>query len=241
MHRDNKQDISKLEYMFLSLISSKIRVLIIGGGKAALIKATTLIKNGCSLTILAEHFDEDIEALSSTGFVELVKESYSKAYLSDKHLIFICIDDKSTIESIIEDCEDRSKLYVNCSDSKNGLAVLPMQNNNGSFSYAVNTNGGNPKMSRKLLSEMSKAVEPLLTITEFSTSLRGRMKEIGFIDKIILDFIISDEYRFFFEKGYGEKVLYLYFSKEYLDKLLEYDFVLYGGYDHEFDYSNKEK
>ncbi|MBK1813540.1 NAD(P)-dependent oxidoreductase [Clostridium sp. YIM B02505] len=238
MHGDNKQDISKLEYMFLSLISSKLRVLIIGGGKAALIKATTLIKNGCSLTILAEHFDEELEALTSTGVVELVKESYSKTYLSDKHLIFICINDKSTIVKVVEDCEDQSKLYVNCSDSKDGLAVLPIQNNNGSFSYAVHTNGGNPKMSRKLLSEMGKAVEPLLNITDFSTSLRSRMKEIGFIDKIIMDFIISDEYRFFFEKGYGEKILYLYFDKEYLEKLFEDDFVLYGGYDHEFDYSN---
>lgn len=238
MHGDNKQDISKLEYMFLSLISGKLRTLIIGGGKAALIKATTLIKNGCGLTILAEYFDEELEALSSTGLVVLVKGSYSKTYLKDKHLVFICIDDKNTIQRIIEDCENESKLYINCSDSKNGLAVLPIQCDNGSFSYAVNTNGGNPKMSRKLLSEMSKALEPLKTITDFSTSLRIKMKEIGFIDKIIMDFIISDEYRFFFEKGYGEKVLYLYFGKEYLDKLFEDDFVLYGGYDHEVDYSN---
>ncbi|GFP74940.1 NAD(P)-dependent oxidoreductase [Clostridium fungisolvens] len=238
MHGDNKQDIPKLEYMFLSFISSKIRVLIIGGGKAALIKATTLIKNGCRLTILAEHFDEEIEALISTGVVNLIKESYSETCLKDKHLIFICINDKSTIGRIIEDCEKQSKVYINCSDSKNGLAVLPIQNNNESFSYAIHTNGGNPKMSRKLLSEMSKAVEPLQAITDFSTSLRIKMKEIGFIDKTIIEFIISNEYSFFFEKGYGKKVLYLYFSKEYLDKLLEDDFVLYGGYDHEFDYSN---
>jgi precorrin-2 dehydrogenase/sirohydrochlorin ferrochelatase len=238
VHGDDKQDISKLEYMFLSLISSKLRTLIIGGGKAALIKTTTLIKNGCGVTILAENFDEELKALSSTGLVVLVKGSYSKTCLKDKHLVFICIDDKNIIERIIEDCEDQSKLYINCSDAKNGLAVLPIQNNNVSFSYAVHTNGGNPKMSRKLLSEMGKAVEPLRKITDFSTCLRIKMKEIGFIDKIIMDFIISDEYRFFFEKGYGEKVLYLYFDKEYLDKLFKDDFVLYGGYDHEFDYSN---
>ncbi|QAA34151.1 NAD(P)-dependent oxidoreductase [Clostridium manihotivorum] len=229
MHGDNKPDIPELEYMFLSLISNKINAIIIGGGRAAYIKAKSLIEKGCKLTIVSKEFDEEVEALSCKGTV-LVKEGYDKAFILDKHLVFICIDDKAVTNEIISDCNELSKLYINCIDSKEGLAVMPMQANNKAISYAINTNKGNPKMARRILRDIEKAVEPLAELTAFSTELRQRMKALGKIDKVVMEFITSEEFSFFFGRGYGEKVLYLYFDKEYINDLIEDDFLIYGGY-----------
>ncbi|WP_160672760.1 NAD(P)-dependent oxidoreductase [Clostridium sp. C8-1-8] len=229
MHGDNKSDIPELDYMFLSLISNKINVIIVGGGKAAYIKAKSLVDKGCNLTIVSKEFDEEVEALIYKDAV-FIKEGYDKAFILDKHLVFICIDDKEVTRKIINDCNELSKLYINCVDSKEGLAVMPMQANNKAISYAINTNKANPKMARRILRDIEKAVEPLSELTSFSTKLRQRMKALGKIDKVIMEFITSEEFSFFFGKGYGEKVLYLYFNKEYVDNLIEDDFLIYGGY-----------
>lgn len=229
MHGDNKPDIPELEYMFLSLISIKINAIIFGGGKAAYIKAKSLIDKGCNLTIVSKEFDEAVEALSYKGAL-IIKEGYERVFILDKHLVFICIDDKAVTREIIKDCDDLSKLYINCVDSRDGLAVMPMQASNKSFSYAVNTNKGNPNMARRILRDIEKAVEPLADLTAFSTELRQKMKALGKIDKAIMEFITSEEFSFFFRRGYGKKVLYLYFNKEYLDNLIEDDFFIYGGY-----------
>ena len=55
MHKDIGEDIYRgnLGYTMISLFSSRINVLIIGAGKAALIKAKTFLSNGCNASVVA--------------------------------------------------------------------------------------------------------------------------------------------------------------------------------------------
>ena len=60
MHKDIGEDIYRgnLGYTMISLFSSRINVLIIGAGKAALIKAKTFLSNGCNVSVVAKEINE---------------------------------------------------------------------------------------------------------------------------------------------------------------------------------------
>ena len=55
MEEDNRKDIYNegIDYSYISLISKKLRVGIIGGGKAGFIKIKHFIKNKCYVEVLS--------------------------------------------------------------------------------------------------------------------------------------------------------------------------------------------
>ena len=60
MQKDNREDIlSEINYTSISLISSKISVGIVGGGKAGFIKAKSFCEKGCSVTVISEAFIQE--------------------------------------------------------------------------------------------------------------------------------------------------------------------------------------
>ena len=67
MHKDIGEDIYRgnLGYTMISLFSSRINVLIIGAGKAALIKAKTFLSNGCNVSVVAKEINEAFYKLDS--------------------------------------------------------------------------------------------------------------------------------------------------------------------------------
>ena len=64
MPKNNKENIL-LDHAFISLISSKIKVLIVGGGKGGYIKAKSFLQRGCKVYVISKEFDERFEEIKS--------------------------------------------------------------------------------------------------------------------------------------------------------------------------------
>lgn len=81
--------------------------------------------------------------------------------------------------------------------------------------YSVNTKVAVPKLSRLLL---QKIKETLLEYDDFVLCASKIRKEAKNLDdeskKIIIDFICSDDFKFFFDKGKEKLIIKMFFGNE---------------------------
>jgi precorrin-2 dehydrogenase / sirohydrochlorin ferrochelatase len=215
MPENNRKNIlsSELEYTFISLLSHKISVVIIGGGKAGFIKCKSFAKKGCKVLVVSKEFNPSFHSLRNLDNVELIEDSYKKSYILDKHLVVIAVDDNKDNEKIKEDCEDNYKLYLDCSNFKNGLFITPMQKHLKNLSFSIHTKAGNPKASILLADYIEDKLNDYDDFTQYISGLREKVRKLDYKDEF-MDFVATEDFKFFYYKGVHEKVLSMYYGGE---------------------------
>lgn len=199
------------KYVALNFFSHKLKVKIIGGGKGAFIKAKTFCTNGCAVEILSKNFSEDILNLKNYN-VTYIKGEYYKNFIIDAHIVLIAIDDKKLRESIVGDCENLNKIFIDCTEFKNGMAVIPSQRNLKNLSFSVSTKVGVPKISKLLGDKMENSLKEYDEFTFYVSRLRENAKKEK-LKKEIVDFICTEDFKFFYEKGKDRKVFSMFFDE----------------------------
>ncbi|KEI75117.1 precorrin-2 dehydrogenase [Clostridium botulinum B2 128] len=212
------------KYNFIALKSKRIRILIIGGGRAAFIKGKAFLDRGCSLYILAPKFSKDVLDLKTYDNVEFIKNNYDEKYILDKHLVVIATEDEEVNNEIRNNCDALSKLYIDCSDKDKSLCFNSFQRESKTMVLALNNKIGCPKATYFIGEKIKKDLERYDNYIEYVTYIRSITKNNPMKYEII-DFICSNDFHFFFEKGYGNLILSMF----------------YGGMDFEFCNSYKKK
>lgn len=138
----------ELNYAPITLFGEKIRIGVIGAGRGALIKVRNFYNKGSNIEVLSLDFLADFYKFNENK-VKIIKGSYNKDFILDKHLIIIAIDDESVINRIKADCEELFKIYINSSKFKEGMGVIPVTRESEFITVAVNTKVGNPRGDRK--------------------------------------------------------------------------------------------
>lgn len=96
MHRNNRKDIQdevleEIDYAYISLISQKIRIGVIGGGKGGQIKTRHFVNNKCRVYVLAKNFSDELIELSkeNSEYLTLIDEEFNIEFLKDKHIVVL--------------------------------------------------------------------------------------------------------------------------------------------------------
>ena len=199
------------KYVALNFFYHKLKVKIIGGGKGAFIKAKTFCTKGCAGEILSKNFSEDILNLKNYN-IRYIKGEYYKNFIIDAHIVLIAIDDKKLRESIVGDCENLNKIFIDCTEFKNGMAVIPSQRNLKNLSFSVSTKVGVPKISKLLGDKMENSLKEYDEFTFYVSRLRENAKKEK-LKKEIVDFICTEDFKFFYEKGKDRKVFSMFFDE----------------------------
>lgn len=225
MYEDNRKDISNEEiiYSYISLISSKLKVGIIGGGKAGTIKAKHFADNKCYVEVLSKTFSEEIVKISkkSKESLKLINDEFSYEFLKDKHLIIIAMDDNILKGKIIKYCDENFKIYIDSSDFKGGMGVIPIQRNTKNISFALNTKCGNPKGAVLVSNKVKTLLQEYDEFIEFMGKIRNRAKVFPEYKNEILKVIGNENFKKSFDEGRSERILRNNFPKEIIDYLLE--------------------
>ncbi|WP_125153199.1 NAD(P)-dependent oxidoreductase [Clostridium rectalis] len=213
MPGNNKENIlcNRLEYTFLSLISNKVNVLIVGGGRAGFIKAKTLTKKGCNITVLAKDFCDEFKKISTANNIKLINGEYKREYIINNHIIIIAVNDSFLNKKIKEHCIELFKLYLDCSNFKEGLVVLPCQRETENINFAINTKGGNPKTSRYLAEKIKIDLKKYDEFVEYNCYIRHIVKEYKNKDEI-MNFISSEDFYFFYKKDVHKYILKMFYG-----------------------------
>lgn len=217
-NRENIQN--EIEYSFISLFSKKIRIGVVGAGKAGTIKIRHFVKNKCYVEVLSKEFSKDILELSElNNNLKLISQEFDYHFLKDKHLIIIALDDSTIKEKIKKYCDDNYKIYIDSTDFKKGMAVVPAERSSKAVNIAVNTKDGNPKGAVWAAEKLRKVMMKDDDYIEFTTQIRNKAKDIPQYKNEIINFVFTEEFRESFNKGKGIESIKDKFSEEIINKL----------------------
>lgn len=225
MDKDDRKDIFEqgIDYSYISFISQKLRVGIVGGGKAGEIKAKHFVKNECYVEVLSKTFSKGIIELEkySQKFLKLINEEFNCKFIHDKHLIIIAVDDENLKKEIKKYCNDNYKIYIDSSDFSQGMGVIPVQRNTKNVSFALNTKYGNPKGAVFLSNKVESLIGEYDNFMEFIGNIRTKAKVMKEYKDDIIEFVARDEFKKAFDQGKSEEELRLNFPKDIVDYLLK--------------------
>lgn len=211
----NREDILSggINDMFLSIVSYKMNVLIVGGGRAGFIKAKTLTKRGCNVTVVSPAFSSDFKTLEKYENITFIKDTYKREHIKDKHLIVIAVPEEVAIE-VKKHCEEEFKLYIASYSFREGIAVLPYQRSTKNMSFALKSINASPKTTRFIGEKLEKTLKEYDDFMEYSCTLRKKLKRCERREEI-LSFIASDDFYFFYTKNKQVLILKMFFGDDF--------------------------
>ncbi|MBU3161099.1 NAD(P)-dependent oxidoreductase [Clostridium frigoris] len=211
----NKQDFSAINYTMISLLSSKINILIVGGGEAAFIKCRTFSKEGCNITVVSKEFSKKFYELQDVYNVKLIKDEYKKeyikAYVDINHIVIIATNNNIVNESIKNYCDEKCKLYLNCEDFTQGLVVKPVQRDTSNIKFALHTKGGSPKTSLFMSKIIEDKIYEYSNFIDYTCSIRNIVKSRP-EKKEIMNFVCSEDFYFFYTKDVHNIILEMFYG-----------------------------
>ena len=218
MFKDIRENILKenIDYTYLSLISKKTNVGVIGGGKVGYIKAKNFLSKNCNVEVLSLDFIKDFTELNN---IKLIKNSYYKDFIKNKHIIVIATNNSILNQEIKKDCEEAYKIYIYVEDYIESMAIAPVQRNLNNISFAINTNGGNPRGALMIAKKVEEVLQEYDDFIRYSSLIRKSAKKINESKNDIINFVCSEDFKYIYEKNKDKIVLEMFFGKEVLNKI----------------------
>ncbi|WP_185865791.1 TSUP family transporter [Blattabacterium cuenoti] len=142
---------NKLFPIFLHL--DKLSLLIVGGGKTALEKLNTILRNSpdTKINLIADQINQKIyQTAKLFSFIKLNKKFYVSSDLENMDIIIVAVNDPILSEKIKKDAKRMHKL-VNVPD-KPDLCDFYMGSivQKGNLKIAISTNGKSPTIAKRL-------------------------------------------------------------------------------------------
>lgn len=206
MNEDNLEN----NNMLVSLLSPKIKVVVVGGGHAAYIKSKTFSKKGCQVFILSKKFMNDFENVVGLSNVHIIQGEYEKKYIEDKHIVVIATDDIRVNGIIMEDCKKLCKIYIDTTNPENGNCITPCQRNTKNISIGVNTRGVSPVTSIFIANKLVDYIKDYDGFVDFTSHIRNSIYSIEDKRKV-MKFICTEDFYFFYKKGKAIDVINMFF------------------------------
>lgn len=227
MHGNNRKDIQtealeEIDYTYISLMSQKIRIGVIGGGKGGQIKTRHFVNNKCRVDVLAKKFSDELIELSkeNSEYLTLIDEEFNIEFLKDKHIVVIASSDRELNNLIRKYCEENYKIYIDATDFTKGMGVIPAERSSRTMNFALNTKKGNPKGAVLMCNKIKNYISAYDDFIELTGRIRNNAKEFEEYKKDILSYIYSSEFEESYKQGTYEDALKKRYSSEIAEQLL---------------------
>ncbi|WP_346935369.1 NAD(P)-dependent oxidoreductase [Clostridium sp.] len=215
--------------VFISLNGMNTKVLILGGGKSALIKAKTLLYNGFMVHCISKEFTDEFKVLDGAYTnLELLDKPFTNELLEDYHLIVICTNDDKFNENIRNICNSKNRIFIDTTLPENSRAVLCATGRSKNIALGLRVKGKNPKASVFLCNKGKEYFESFDNYIEFITHIRNNVTTLNNKNEI-LNFICSEDFLFFFNHGYHIEILKLFYSDLLNKRGIDLNYTMNGG------------
>ena len=135
--------------MYPIMLNVKDRICtIIGGGKAAHIKAASLIREGAKVRIVSPGLNADFAGISH------IAKRYQKSDLIGSFIVIAATYNEELNRQIISDASDLGILSLNASNSENSDFIPMAHISDGDVTIAVSTGGAYPMLAKKICEDV---------------------------------------------------------------------------------------
>ena len=154
------------------------RCVVIGGGKIAQRKVTTLLGYGAKVTVISPEVTHKLAAYARQGRIRYVPRRFKKCDLDGAWLVYASTNDQDINQKIFKTAE-KMHIFANVVDQKPLCSfIAPAILKRGLLTIAVSTGGASPSLAKKLKRELDASIGnqygPMLKLLE---SLRGIAKK----------------------------------------------------------------
>lgn len=174
------------------LKTSKLTILIVGGGNVAEEKLRFLTKSSpdANITLVSPMFSKETLMLAKKFSAVIIRETYHKRHLDGMHLVIATTDNPDVNLKVYKDCRQQDKL-VNVADNPpycdfymGGIVTK------GNVKVAISTNGKSPTTAKRLRQFFEEVIpddidQMVKNLNSYRRSLKGdfgqkvdRMNEI---------------------------------------------------------------
>lgn len=186
---------------------------VVGGGRAAAIKAKTLIKNGADVTVISEKLSKDFDGLD----VNFIRKPYLPSDVSDCFIAVAATNNADLNRRIGEDAKKHGALFLSC-DGGNSDLMFTAYTRSGDVTAAVSTNGAYPLFGAKIRDELAEKCKKYGDLCKILTEYRKHILKRAVsktVKRELLSALISDkmleitdinEFKKQAEKITGEKI-----------------------------------
>jgi len=160
------------------------KIIIIGGGNEAQKRINSLIKQGCSITVISDTINSQINKLSKAKKIVIKKQKISNTkFLSEfkPDLVIASTNDKKINQKIINDAK-KKKIIVYSSDNPedsdfSNPAIIDFEN---MIQMAIFTGGKSPAMSKKIKEKSEKVLKKIITKKDIAQiKMQKKAREIA--------------------------------------------------------------
>lgn len=144
----------------ISLILTRQRCLIVGGGRIAYRKATLLAAAGAIIDVIAPAIDDDLAALVSQRHGQCYTIAYSTGSidLSNYRLVIAATDDAAVNQQVFHDCEKIAVLVNSVDDIPHCRFMFPAIVDRSPIVISIASNGTSPVLSRQLRTQIESII-----------------------------------------------------------------------------------
>ena len=101
--------------MFIDLSDKKI--IVVGGGKIATRRVTTLLQFTRNITVITPKSTTELQELGKTGYVNLITRPVKRSDFNMAYMVFAVTNDRKLTDEIYRVCKEEG-IYVNIADDK---------------------------------------------------------------------------------------------------------------------------
>jgi precorrin-2 dehydrogenase/sirohydrochlorin ferrochelatase len=170
--------------MIVDLNLQDKKIIIVGGGNEAQKRINSVIKQGCSIIVISDSVNSQINKWSKAKKITLKKQKISNTkFLSEfkPDLVITTTNDKKINQKIINDAK-KKKIIAYSSDNPDDSdfsnpAIIDFEN---TIQIAIFTGGKSPAMSKKIKGKSEKVLKKIITKEDIAQiKIQKRAREIA--------------------------------------------------------------
>lgn len=162
--------------VFLDLAGRK--VLVVGGGEAAVAKCRLLGRSGAAILVVAAEPDADLVALAEAGAVTLLRRAFAAADLAGARLCYVALEDAAEAAAVVAAARAQGVLANAVDRPPLCDFATPAIVERGPLAIAIGTGGAAPALARDLRARIEAAVPPAFgRLAAFCGGWRQRVAE----------------------------------------------------------------
>lgn len=119
-------------------------VLIVGGGRVAMRKASSLLETGALLKIVASTVLPELQLLASGSGFTIEMRDYSTADIKNVFMVIAATNDRNVNKRIGDDCKSHGILVCIADNPSEGDCIFPAILRHGDLTVSVSTGGKSP-------------------------------------------------------------------------------------------------
>jgi precorrin-2 dehydrogenase/sirohydrochlorin ferrochelatase len=153
--------------MIVDLNLQNKKIIIIGGGNEAQKRIKSIINQDCSITVISDIVNSQINKLSKTKKIKLKKQKISDTkFLSEfkPDLVITTTNDKKINQKIVNDAKKKKILAYSSDNPENSdfsnPAIIDFEK---TIQIAIFTGGKSPVMSKKIKEKSEKVLKEIIT------------------------------------------------------------------------------